>query len=69
MPITDVLLLSFFIFAFVALTAALAWGDYQTHDIAKKSRAAALAGTPTEAPEKPTAVVEEKKKPKTLVHA
>jgi hypothetical protein len=66
MPITDILLLSFFIFAFVALTAALAWGDYQTHDIAKKSRAAALAGTP---PEKSAALVEASKKPKTRVHA
>ena len=69
MPITDVLLLSFFIFAFVAFGAALAWGDYQTHDIAQKSRASALAGTPAEAPKKPTAVVEERRKPKTLVHA
>lgn len=69
MPIADVLLLSFFVFAFVGLMAALAWGDYQTHDIAKRSRAAALGGTPAEAAEKPTAIVEEKKKPKTLVHA
>lgn len=69
MPITDLLLLSFFIFAFMAITAALAWGDYQTHDIAKKSRAAALAGKPAEALEKPTALVEERTKPKTLVNA
>ena len=69
MPITDIVILALIIFSFVAFAVVLAWGDYQTHDIAKKSRAVALAGTPAEALEKPIAVVEERKKPKTLVHA
>jgi hypothetical protein len=68
MPITDVALLSFFIFCFLVFTAALAWGDYATRDIAKESRARALAGTPVTWPETTAAIVEEKK-PKALVHA
>lgn len=51
MSITDIALLSFIIFAFVALAAALAWGDYQTRDIAKASRARALADVRDPAPE------------------
>lgn len=76
MPITDVLILSLIIFAFVAFAAVLAWGDHQTRDIAKASRARALAGTAAPAPErKPIAkgrlrVVDEKTKPeRSPVHA
>ena len=69
MPMTDMLILSLIIFAFVAFAAVLAWGDHQTRDIAKTSRARALAGTAAAAPErKPIAegrlrVVEEKTEP------
>lgn len=51
MPISDIALLSFFIFAFVGLAAVLAWGDYQTRDIAKASRARALAEARDSEPE------------------
>lgn len=69
MPITDIVVLAFIIVAFLGFGAVLAWGDHQTRDITKESRAQALAGTPASAPDlKPTAesqlrLVEEKKEP------
>lgn len=42
MPIIDIILLSLFVFAFLALAMVLAWGDYQTRDIARASRERAL---------------------------
>jgi amino acid transporter len=75
MPITDVVILSMIIVAFLAFGAVLAWGDRQTHEIAKASRARALAGvgSPPTVPEaKPEVAVrkaEEKKPARTPVHA
>ena len=76
MPTTDILILALIIFSFVAFAAVLAWGDHQTRDIAKASRARALAGTRAAVPDrKPAAasglrLVEETKKPeRTPVHA
>jgi hypothetical protein len=76
MPIADIVILALIIFSFVAFAVVLAWGDHQTHDIAKASRAQALAGARAFAPDlKPTAasglrLVEEAKKPeRTPVHA
>jgi hypothetical protein len=76
MPIADVVILALIIFSFVAFAVVLAWGDHQTRDIAKASRAQALAGARAFAPDlEPTAatglrLVEEEKKPeRTPVHA
>lgn len=76
MPITDIIILALIIFSFVAFAAVLAWGDHQTRDIAKASRARALAGMRAPPPDrKPTLksslrLVEEEKKPeRTPVHA
>jgi hypothetical protein len=77
MPITDIIILALIIFYFVAFAVVLAWGDHQTRDITKASRARALAGTRAPAPDrKPTPksslrlVEEEKKTPeRTPVHA
>lgn len=44
MSTTDVLLLSGFVIAFVAFGLVLAWGDFQTLDITRKSRERALSG-------------------------
>jgi len=38
MPITDILIVSVIISAFAIFAIALAWGDYQTRDIARASR-------------------------------
>jgi len=76
MPIADIVILALIIFSFVAFAVILAWGEYQTRDIAKASRAQALAGTRAPPPDrKPTAksglrLVEDEKKPeRTPVHA
>lgn len=75
MTTSDIIILSFFIFCFVGLAAVLAWGDYQTHDIAKAGRERALAGTLPPEPalqpssESPLRLVEEKKPERTRVHA
>ena len=44
MSTTDILLLIGFIIAFVAFGLVLAWGDFVTLDIARKSRERALSG-------------------------
>jgi len=44
MSTADILILAGIIFAFVAFAMILAWGDYQTLDIARKSRERALSG-------------------------
>ncbi len=44
MSTIDVLILAGITFAFVAFAVILAWGDYQTTDIARKSRERALSG-------------------------
>jgi hypothetical protein len=44
MPITDIIVLSVIVFAFLAFAAVLAWGDYQTKEIARLSRERALFG-------------------------
>lgn len=45
MSITDIIILSVFVFAFLAFTVVLAWGDYQTKEIARLSRERALFGS------------------------
>lgn len=70
MPITDILLLAMFIAAFVGLAGVLAWGERQTRDIAKESRAHAVASAaPAMSDKTAESRLEEKKKPKTPVHA
>jgi len=76
MPITDIIILALIIFCFVAFAAVLAWGDHQTRDIAKASRARALARTRAPAPDRKSApksglrLIEEEKKPERIpVHA
>jgi len=44
MSTTDILLLAGFVVAFVGFGVVLAWGDFQTLDIARKSRERALGG-------------------------
>ena len=44
MPVTDLIILSVVAFAFMAFAVVLAWGDYQTQDIARASRERALSG-------------------------
>jgi len=44
MPITDIFIVSVIVSAFVVFAIALAWGDYQTRDIARASRQRAAAG-------------------------
>jgi hypothetical protein len=44
MPITDIVIVSIIIFAFVTFATVLAWGDHQTREIARASRERALAG-------------------------
>lgn len=43
MSTADILILAGIIFAFVAFAVILAWGDYQTLEISRKSRARALS--------------------------
>jgi len=73
MPITDIVILALIIFSFVAFAVVLAWGDHQTRDIAKASRARALAAThapaPDRKPESHLRLVEEKKPERAPVHA
>ena len=45
MPITDIIILSLIVFAFLAFAVTLAWGDYQTKEIARLSRERALFGS------------------------
>ncbi|HEY5066472.1 MAG TPA: hypothetical protein VIJ04_16825 [Xanthobacteraceae bacterium] len=45
MSTPDILILAAVIVAFLAFGIVLAWGDYQTLDIARKSRERALSGT------------------------
>jgi hypothetical protein len=45
MPITDLVILSGIVFAFLAFVAVLAWGDHQTKEIARLSRKRALFGS------------------------
>jgi hypothetical protein len=42
MPITDAIILSLIVFAFLTFAVVLAWGDFQTKEIARKSRDRAL---------------------------
>ena len=44
MPITDIIIVSAITLAFVAFAVVLAWGDHQTHEIARASRERALTG-------------------------
>jgi hypothetical protein len=44
MSTPDILILAGIIVAFVVFGVILAWGDYQTMDIARKSRERALSG-------------------------
>ena len=44
MPITDIVIVSIIILAFVTFAVALAWGDHQTREIARASRERALTG-------------------------
>jgi hypothetical protein len=44
MPITDIVIVSVIFCAFVVFAVALAWGDYQTREIARASRQRALTG-------------------------
>ena len=44
MSTTDILLLAGFAIAFLGFGLVLAWGDFQTLDIARKSRERALSG-------------------------
>jgi hypothetical protein len=46
MPITDIIIVSVITIAFVAFAVVLAWGDYQTSEIARASRERALTGAP-----------------------
>ena len=75
MSIADIAILSSIIFAFGAFAVVLAWGDHQTRDIAKASRARALAGAarptmPSEAkPDIALHPVEQKKPERERVHA
>jgi hypothetical protein len=56
MPTTDIIILSAIVFAFLALSRALAWGDYQT---ARASRERALtAARVTSSKQKAKASVE-----------
>jgi hypothetical protein len=45
MPITDIIIVSVITIAFLAFAVVLAWGDYQTRDIARASRERALSST------------------------
>jgi hypothetical protein len=45
MPITDIVILSGIVFAFLTFTVVLAWGDHQTKEIARLSRKTALFGS------------------------
>jgi len=44
MPITDIVIVSIIVSAFAIFAIALAWGDYQTREIARASSAHAAAG-------------------------
>jgi hypothetical protein len=44
MPITDIVVVSIIILAFVTFAVVLAWGDHQTREIARASRERALTG-------------------------
>jgi hypothetical protein len=45
MPITDIIILSVIVFAFLAFAVVLAWGDHQTREIARLRRERALFGS------------------------
>jgi len=47
MSTTDILILAGIVAAFVVFAVILAWGDYQTMDIARKSRERALSAADT----------------------
>jgi hypothetical protein len=49
MPITDVFILCVIVLAFFAFAVALAWGDSQTREIARASRARALSSVRVDA--------------------
>ena len=67
MPITDMLIVSAIITAFTIFAVTLAWGDYQTREIAQASRERAAANINVvplrqdAAPPKAAPVVQEKK--------
>jgi hypothetical protein len=44
MPITNIIIVSIIILAFVTFAAVLAWGDHQTREVARASRERALTG-------------------------
>ena len=44
MPITDIIVICIIISGFAIFAVALAWGDYQTRDIAQASRERAAGG-------------------------
>jgi hypothetical protein len=48
MPITDIIIVSIIILAFITFAVALAWGDHQTREIARASRERALTGARVE---------------------
>lgn len=54
MPITDVIVVCAIISAFAIFAVALAWGDYQTREIARVSRERAAAGATIVALKRPT---------------
>jgi hypothetical protein len=72
MPITDVIILSIVIVAFVAFAVVLAWGDHQTREIARASRERALSGLHVASLERTAAERSDRKaeaKGKTPAHA
>jgi len=56
MPVTDAIILSVIVTAFVAFALLLAWGDYQTRNIRPIVRPAARKVDNDRAPTKSTAV-------------
>ncbi len=68
LPITDIAILALIILSFVIFAVVLAWGDHQTRDIAKASRARALA-VAAPAPKKAERKFDEKKPERVPVHA
>jgi hypothetical protein len=47
MSITDIIILSAIVFAFLTFTVVLAWADYQTTEIVRLRRERALFGSDT----------------------
>jgi hypothetical protein len=54
MPIFDIVIISIITLAFLAFAVVLAWGDYQTREIAQASRERALRGARVDTPKQST---------------